>query len=77
MYTPNYGPVYMLFWVFNRVFAPGWLVLQMGQLIGRKGECLIRLPLSRAEFNVDNDLVPEARNVGQAPPDPCSGVRAL
>jgi len=67
----------MLFWVFNRVFAPGWLVLQMGQLIGRKGECLIRLPLSRAECNVDNDLVPEARNVGQAPPDPCSGVRAL
>jgi len=29
--------VYLLFWVFNRVVAPGWLVLQKGQLIGRKG----------------------------------------
>jgi len=57
------------------VVASGWPVLQMGQLIGRKGKCQTRLPLFRAECNVDNDLVPEARNDGQAPPDPCSGMR--
>ena len=47
-------PVYLLCWVFNKVVAPGWLLLQMRQIIGLYGNCQIRRPHSRAECNVDD-----------------------